>query len=160
MLTKPTNYEYNEGVFIGQRYFDKYNKEYIFPFGYGLSYTQFEYDNDLKAQMSKEGLTITFSVRNIGKIDGEAVPMVFLKFPDNIETENGYPEKLFKGFDKKKIKSNESVKFEIFVDDHALSYYNVNKKCFIRPNQGKYEIFLGFDARNYNLKSISIDANY
>ena len=160
MLTKPKNYEYNEGVFIGQRYFDKYNKEYIFPFGYGLSYTQFEYDNDLKARMSKEGLTITFSVRNIGKIDGEAVPMVFLKFPDNIETENGYPEKLFKGFDKKKIKSNESVKFEIFVDDHALSYYNVNKKCFIRPNQGKYEIFLGFDARNYNLKSISIDANY
>ena len=160
MLTKPKNYEYNEGVFIGQRYFDKYNKEYIFPFGYGLSYTQFEYDNDLKAQMSKEGLTITFSVRNIGKIDGEAVPMVFLKFPDNIETENGYPEKLFKGFDKKRIKSNESVKFEIFVDDHALSYYNVNKKCFIRPNQGKYEIFLGFDARNYNLKSISIDANY
>ena len=58
------------------------------------------------------------------------------------------------------IKINKSVKFEIFVDDHALSYYNVNKKRFVRPNKGKYEIFLGFDARNYNIKSMSISAKY
>ena len=160
LLIKPKKYEYNEGVFIGQRYFDKYNKEYIFPFGYGLSYTEFEFDSDVNAQMNKEGLTVCFSVKNIGKIAGDAVPMIFLKFPDDIETENGYPEKLFKGFDKKNIKPNESVKFEIFIDDHALSYYNVNKKCFVRPNQGRYEIFLGFDARNYNLKNTFIDAKY
>ena len=160
ILKKPKNYEYNEGVFIGQRYFDKYNKDYIFPFGFGLSYTQFKFNDDISAKMTSKGLKIFFSVKNIGKRDGEAVPMVFLKFPDNIETENGYPDKLFKGFDKKLIKINKSVKFEIFVDDHALSYYNVNKKRFVRPNKGKYEIFLGFDARNYNIKSMSISAKY
>ena len=160
ILTKPKNYEYNEGVFIGQRYFDKFNKEYIFPFGFGLSYTQFEFNDDISAKMTKKGLKIYFSVKNIGKREGDAVPMVFLKFPDDIETENGYPDKLFKGFDKKLIKPNESVKFEIFVDDHALSYYNVNQKSFVRPNKGKYEIFLGFDARNYNIKSMSINADY
>ena len=160
ILEKPKAYEYNEGVFIGQRYFDKFNKEYIFPFGFGLSYTQFEFDDDISAKMTKEGLKIFFSVKNIGKISGEAVPMVFLKFPDQIETEDGYPEKLFKGFDKKMIKPNESVKFEIFVDDHALSYYSVNQKSFVRPNKGQYGIFLGFDARNYNLKSISINAEF
>ena len=160
LLIRPKKYEYNEGVFIGQRYFDKYNIEYIFPFGYGLSYTEFEFDGEVNAQMNKEGLTVSFSVKNIGKIAGDAVPMIFLKFPDDIEIENGYPSKLFKGFDKKNIKPNESVKFEIFIDDHALSYYNVNKKCFVRPNHGRYEIFLGFDARNYNLKNTLIDANY
>ena len=160
IMTKPKNYEYNEGVFIGQRYFDKFNKEYIFPFGFGLSYTQFEFNDDISAKMTKKGLNIYFSVKNIGKREGDAVPMVFLKFPDNIETENGYPDKLFKGFDKKLIKPNESVKFKIFVDEHALSYYNVNQKCFVRPNKGKYEIFLGFDARNYNIKSMSISAKY
>ena len=46
------------------------------------------------------------------------------------------------------------------MDEHALSYYNVNKKSFFRPEQGKYEIFLGFDARNYNLMKTSVDANY
>ena len=86
--------------------------------------------------------------------------MVFLKFPEDIVTENGYPDKLFKGFDKKLIKVNKSVKFDILVDDHALSYYNVKKKRFERPNKGKYEIFLGFDARNYNIQSMSINAEY
>ena len=160
ILNRTKNYDYNEGVFIGQRYFDKFNKEYIFPFGYGLSYTKFEFNDDIKALMNKEGLNISFSIKNIGKMQGEVVPMVFLKFPDEIETENGYPDKLFKGFDKKWIRPNESVEFNIFVDDHALSYYNVNKKCFVRPNQGKYEIFLGFDAKNYNLKQTFVNANY
>ena len=160
ILHKPKNYEYNEGVFIGQRYFDKFKKEYIFPFGFGLSYTEFEFNDDINAIMNKEGLNVTFWVKNIGKMEGEVVPMVFLKFPDEIETENGYPDKLFKGFDKKWVKPNESVKFNIFVDDHALSYYNVNKKCFARPHKGKYEIFLGFDAKNYNLKKTIVNANY
>ena len=160
ILIKPKNYEYTEGVFIGQRYFDKFNKEYIFPFGFGLSYTEFEFNNDLNAKMTKEGLNISFSVKNIGEIEGESVPMVFLKFPEGVECENGYPDKLFKGFDKKRIKPNESIRFDIFVDKHALSYYNVNKKSFVRPEQGKYEVFLGFDARNYNLMKTSVDANY
>jgi hypothetical protein len=86
--------------------------------------------------------------------------MVFLKFPDEIETENGYPDKLFKGFDKKWVRPKENVEFNIFVDDHALSYYNVNKKSFVRPDKGKYEIFLGFDAKNYNLKQTFVNANY
>ena len=160
ILNRVKNYEYNEGVFIGQRYFDKYNKEYIFPFGFGLSYTKFEFNDDLKATMNKEGLNISFSVKNIGEIEGEVVPMVFLKFPDEIETENGYPDKLFKGFDKKWIKPNENVEFNILVDDHALSYYNVNKKSFVRPDKGNYEVFLGFDAKNYNLKQTVVNANY
>ena len=157
---KPKDYDYNEGVFIGQRYFDKYNKEYIFPFGYGLSYTTFEFNKNITATMNEKGLKINFSVKNTGGMEGEAVPMVFLKFPDNIDTENGYPDKLFKGFDKKWIKPDESVKFEIFVDAHALSYYNVKLKSFVRPDKGQYRIFLGFDAKNYNLESLSIDAKY
>ena len=144
IFSNPTYYDYNEGVFVGQRYFDKNNLNYTFPFGFGLSYTEFEFvNNSLNATMTKEGLNITFEVKNIGNMEGETVPMVFLKFPENIQTEEGYPDKLFKGFDKKFIKPNESVSFEIFVDDHALSYYNIfeDEGKFVRPTEGNYIVY-------------------
>ena len=163
IFSNPTYYDYNEGVFVGQRYFDKNNLNYTFPFGFGLSYTEFEFvNNSLNASMTKEGLNITFEVKNIGNMEGETVPMVFLKFPENIQTEEGYPDKLFKGFDKKFIKPNESVSFEIFVDDHALSYYNIfeDEGKFVRPTEGNYIVYVGFDAKNYNLLQIEVDADF
>ena len=161
IFSKPENIEYTEGVFVGQRYFDLKNKEYTFPFGYGLSFTTFEFENNsLSVKMTKEGLKINFSVKNTGNLEGETVPMVFLKFPENITTEEGYPEKLFKGFDKKSIKPNESVKFEILVDDHALSYYNIEQAKYVRPNEGKYIVYVGFDAREFNKLQAEVDAKY
>ena len=78
----------------------------------------------------------------------------------NIITEEGYPDKLFKGFDKKWIKPNESVKFEIFVDDHALSYYDITKENYVRPTEGKYTVYVGFDAKDYNKLQKEVDANF
>ena len=157
----PPTIEYAEGVFVGQRYFDKYNKPYTFPFGYGLSYTTFELvQNSLSASMTKEGLKINFSVKNTGTIKGETVPMVFLKFPDTIKTEEGYPDKLFKGFDKKWVNPNEEVKFEILVDPHALSYYNIDQANYVRPTEGKYTVYVGFDAKDYNRLQTEVNASF
>ena len=161
IFSDPDSIEYAEGVFVGQRYFDKYNKPYIFPFGYGLSYTTFELvQNSLSASMTKDGLKINFSVKNIGTIKGETVPMVFLKFPDTIKTEEGYPDKLFKGFDKKWVNPNEEVKFEILVDPHALSYYNIDQAQYVRPTEGKYTVYVGFDARDYNKLQTEVNASF
>ena len=157
----PPTIEYAEGVFVGQRYFDKYNKPYTFPFGYGLSYTTFELvQNSLSASMTKDGLKINFSVKNTGTIKGETVPMVFLKFPDTIKTEEGYPDKLFKGFDKKWVNPNEEVKFEILVDPHALSYYNIDQANYVRPTEGKYTVYVGFDAKDYNKLQTEVNASF
>ena len=161
IFTHPENIEYAEGVFVGQRYFDKHNKPYTFPFGYGLSYTTFEFvANSLSASMSQEGLKINFSVKNTGNMKGETVPMVFLKFPDTIRTEEGYPDKLFKGFDKKWVKPNEIVNFEILVDPHALSYYNIDQKNYVRPTDGKYTVYVGFDAKDYNKLQKEVNAGF
>ena len=157
----PPTIEYAEGVFVGQRYFDKYNKPYTFPFGYGLSYTTFELvQNSLSASMTKDGLKINFSVKNTGTIKGETVPMVFLKFPDTIKAEEGYPDKLFKGFDKKWVNPNEEVKFEILVDPHALSYYNIDQANYVRPTEGKYTVYVGFDAKDYNRLQTEVNASF
>ena len=161
IFSHPENLDYNEGVFVGQRYFEKNNKTYTFPFGYGLSYTTFEFLSDsLNVEMTKEGLKVKFSVKNSGKMEGETVPMVFLKFPDTIKSQEGYPDKLFKGFDKKWVKPNESVQFEILVDDHALSYYDIFQGKFVRPKEGKYTVFVGFDADNFDKLETEVDAGY
>ena len=161
IFSNPTEYNYTEGIFIGQRYFEKYNKNYTFPFGFGLSYTTFEFENNsISASMSNEGLKINFKIKNIGNLEGEAVPMVFLKFPDGIKAEDGYPDKLFKGFDKKLIKPNEIVQFEILVDDHALSYYDIFEKKFVRPIEGNYGVYVGFNAEDYKLLETSVSAKY
>ena len=110
--------------------------------------------------MTKEGLKINFKIKNTGNIGGETVPMVFLKFPDSIKTEDGYPDKLFKGFDKKYIKSNEIAQFEILVDDHALSYYDIFEKKFVRPIEGNYKVYVGFNVRDYNILETTVDAKY
>ena len=162
LFSNPTEYNYTEGVFVGQRYFDKNNKTYYFPFGFGLSYTKFEFvlEKGISAEMTKEGLKIKFSMKNVGDIEGETVPMVFLKFPEDIQTQEGYPDKLFKGFDKKMIKPGENVDFEILVDDHALSYFNINEHKFVRPTEGKYIVYVGFNAEEYSILSKEVDAKY
>ena len=159
ILSNTTVYDYTEGVFVGQRWFDKYtDKKLIFPFGHGLSYTTFEF-SDLTATMDVNGLKTKFTVKNTGSVDGDAVPMLFLKFPDGIFTENGYPEKLFKGFDKLFLKAGESKEVTIIVDDHALSYYHIGLKRFVRPDKGNYEVYIGSDAKNYKILNQTVSAS-
>ena len=66
--------EYREGVFVGYRYYDKKNMDVLFPFGYGLSYTTFEYSNltlDKSEMKDTDTLTVSVNVRNTGKVKGK-----------------------------------------------------------------------------------------
>jgi len=137
-------YNYTEGLFIGQRYVEKNNLPYDYPFGYGLSYTTFSYSG-LSCDRVTDGLSVSFNVKNDGQYDGKAVPMVFLKLPLN-----NYPEKVFKGFDKKLIKAGATEKFEILIDNHDLSYYDVDKGDFAIAS-GSYTVYVGGDAKTLPL---------
>ena len=132
-------YNYTEGLYVGQRWFNKNNKKPIFPFGYGLTYTNFEY-SDLKVKINKEGLNAEFNVKNIGSVSGSAVPMMFLTFPDNI---GDYPKYIFKGFEKIEIEPGKIKNVNIKADDHALSYFNVEENKYIRIKEGKIKVYIG-----------------
>ena len=129
-------YDYSEGLYVGQRWFNKKNKKAVFPFGFGLTYTTFEYSG-LKLIMSKEGLTAEFSVKNAGSVSGSAVPMMFLSFPESI---GDYPKYIFKGFEKVELKPGESKNVNIVADDHALSYFNVEANKYVRVTDGTIEV--------------------
>jgi len=153
---KMTQYDYDEGLFVGYRWFDKQGIEPTFAFGYGLSYTTFEYSN-LEAEMEEDGLHVTLTVTNTGDVAGAAVPMIFLSFPDVVKD---YPSRLFKGFDKVMLEAGESKEVNILVDNHDLSYFDIDAMEFVQPEEGEYTVFAGSNARDLPLKTTVPAANY
>lgn len=78
--------EYREGVFVGYRYYDKKNMDVLFPFGYGLSYTTFEYSNltlDKSEMKDTDTLTVSVNVRNTGKVKGKEVVQLYVAKPES-----------------------------------------------------------------------------
>ena len=132
-------YDYTEGLYVGQRWFNKNKIKPTFPFGFGLTYTKFLYKN-YTVSMNKEGLTAEFYVKNTGTLPGSAVPMLFLTFPESIKD---YPEYIFKGFEKVELKPGEEKKVEIKADAHALSYFDVPLNNYIRVTNGMIKTYIG-----------------
>ena len=148
---------YSEGLYIGQRWFNKQNKNPTFPFGFGLSYTTFEY-SDLSVSINKDGLTAEFKIKNSGSVVGKAVPMMFLTFPNNI---GDYPEYIFKGFEKVEIQPGKTETVKIIADDHALSYFNENENKYTRVKEGIIKVFIGENGDpNQSKLSKEINASY
>ena len=150
-------YNYTEGLYVGQRWFNKQKKKPTFPFGYGLTYTTFEYNN-FKVSMNEKGLIAEFSVKNVGSISGSAVPMMFLTFPDSI---GDYPKYIFKGFEKIELKPGEIKNVKITADDHALSYFNVGKNQYVRVKEGIIKVYIGENGDPEQAKLLAeIDSNF
>ena len=150
-------YNYTEGLYVGQRWFNKHNKKPLFPFGFGLTYTTFEYNN-FKVSMNKEGLSAEFTVKNAGSVSGSAVPMMFLTFPDSI---GEYPKYIFKGFEKVELKAGEIKNVTILADDHALSYFSVPKNNYTRVDNGKIKVYIGENGDPEQCKLMAeIDSKY
>ena len=143
--------KYEEGLFIGQYWFDKKNEIPTYYFGYGLSYTQFEF-SDLLCNYDKnlKKLTAKFKVKNIGNYDGSVVAFLYLTFP--LEDEK-YPLRVLKGFDKYLLKINEIKECSIDVEEHDLSYYDINSKDYILPQKGNYKVFVG---QSSNIKDLTL----
>jgi beta-glucosidase len=141
-------YNYTEGLYIGQRWFNKHDIKPIFPFGFGLSYSTFEYSN-LEVSINKDGLFATFNIKNNSTRTGQAVPMMFLTFPSDI---GDYPKHIFKGFEKIEILPNETKEVTIFADDHALSYFNEND--YVRINRGIIKVAI---AENGDPKQVLLN---
>lgn len=141
--------EYKEGIYIGYRYYDKAKKDVLFPFGYGLSYTDFEYSNlridkneiDIKSDTK---INIKFNIKNIGNIAGGEVAQVYVS--QNSPT-IFKAEKELKGFEKVYLEPNEEKEINIILDKRAFEYYNIEKKDWA-VESGEYDILVGKSSRD------------
>lgn len=134
--------EYREGLFVGYRYFQSANVPVLFPFGFGLSYTSFEY-SDLTVT-DKEA---TFTLKNTGSMDGAEVAQLYVSKPDG---EVFRPARELKGFAKVFLKAGESKKVTIPLDDKAFRYFNVDTNKF-EVEGGEYQILIGASCADIKL---------
>jgi len=134
--------EYRESLYVGYRYFETANVPVLFPFGFGLSYTTFEY-SDLTVS-DKEA---TFTIKNTGKMDGAEVAQLYVSKTDG---DVFRPAKELKGFQKVFLKAGESKKVTIQLDDKAFRYFNVNTNKF-EVEGGEWSILIGASAADIKL---------
>jgi beta-glucosidase len=137
--------------------FEKFKSNYLdapnaplFPFGYGLSYTEFEY-SDIKASnqtLTADGkITISATVSNTGNFDGEEIVQLYTH---DLVRSITPPVKELKGFQKISLKKGEfkTVNFELSIED--LKFYNASLEFVAEP--GKFEVFIGKNSADDNLK--------
>jgi len=141
---------YREGVFVGYRYYDKKNMEVLFPFGYGLSYTTFEYSN-LRLSASEitdqEVLTATVTVKNTGERAGKTVVQLYVG--DTVSTVLR-PVRELKGFEKVELQPGESKEVVFTLDKRAFAYWNTQLGDW-HVETGEFTVEVGQSSRDIEL---------
>ena len=138
--------EYREGIFMGYRGYEKTGVKPLFPFGFGLSYTSFEYSNlDIKAE-GKE-FVVSFDLKNTGKMAGAEVAQVYV---GDDECSLVRPAKELKGFDKVYLKAGETKRVSVRLDDEAFRFFDpIERKFKVEP--GVFSVYVGASSADIRL---------
>ncbi len=145
---KPKEVVYEEGIYVGYRYYDKYRVKTAYEFGYGLSYTNFTYGKlQLSASEFNDQITASLDITNSGKVAGKEVVELYIKAPAK---QLDKPVRELRAFAKTKLLQpgeKQSLTFDIYPED--LASYNTNKEAWI-AEAGKYSVEVG--ASSVNIK--------
>jgi beta-glucosidase len=142
--------DYREGIFVGYRHFDRENIDPLFPFGFGLSYTAFEY-SDIKVDKpvidQNDTLTVSLRVKNTGRMDGDEIVQLYLHDPvASVERE----VKSLKGFERVSLKAGESREVRFKIDKNDLSFYDTPLKRWV-AEPGQFDVLIGSSSRDIRL---------
>lgn len=142
--------EYREGPFIGYRYYDTAKKAVRYPFGHGLSYTQFEY-SDLKCSarqlMENEKMIVSCKVKNVGSRAGKEVVQLYVSCRNSVIIR---PDQELKEFAKVALEPGETKEISFTLSAQDLAYYNTEKACW-HIESGDYEIRISASSRDIRL---------
>ena len=143
--------EYREGIFIGYRYYDKKEIEPLFPFGFGLSYTKFEYSDlkiDKKQAKDTDTITVSVKVKNVGNMAGKEIVQLYVR---DVESSVVRPEKELKGFKKVELNPGEEKTVTFVLDKRSFAYYSTDIKDWY-VESGDFEILIGKSSKEIVLK--------
>ncbi len=138
---------YNDGIFVGYRYYDSANVDVLFPYGYGLSYAKFSYSN---LKITKEGETdfiVSYDITNESEFDAKEVSQIYVK---DVISSVIRPEKELKGFSKDLIKAGQTKTVKVKLDKNAFAFYSIPADDWHVEN-GWFEIMVGSSSRDIKL---------
>jgi beta-glucosidase len=143
---KPDQVIYQEGIYVGYRYYDSFNVKPLYEFGYGLSYTDFSvFDLKLSAKTLTNSLIITTTVKNTGKVAGKEVVQLYISAPTGSIDK---PVQELKAFDKTRLlQPGESQHFTFHITVADLASYHTDKSQWI-SDAGRYVVMLGVSSRD------------
>jgi beta-glucosidase len=141
---------YHEGAAVGYKWFDLKGLKPLFPFGHGLSYTQFSYSG-LAADQKDGKLRLSFKVTNTGAVKGKDVPQLYVA-PQGARWEA--PKRLA-GWDKVELAPGESKDVSVTVDPRLLAMFDSRSKTW-RIAKGGYKVLLAHDAADAKAASITV----
>jgi beta-glucosidase len=136
---------YDEGLKVGYKWYDAEKKAVLFPFGYGLSYTTYEYSG-LKVNPGAK-VTVRFTVKNTGKRDGAEIAQVYATLPDAAQE----PPKRLVGWAKVKLKAGESREVGVEIDPQYLQVFDEQANGWKRV-AGQYTFAVGGSSQDLGLK--------
>ena len=146
---KDLQMNYEEKLLVGYRWYDKKDIKTLFPFGHGLSYTQFEY-TDLEVEIQANNkVSCTFLIQNTGLIAGAETAQCYIGYKTDDHSE---PKKTLQGFSKITLNQGDKSKVEINLNSRNFSSWNEAKQNW-EVRSGSYEIFIGSSAENIILQS-------
>ena len=140
---------YKEGIFVGYRYYDSNRKDVLFPFGYGLSYADFTYDDLKIRKISETDYEISYNITNNSDFAAKEISQVYVKDVFSMVLR---PEKELKGFSKDEIGPHETKRVSVVLDARSFAYYNVSLKRWHVEN-GAFEILVGSSSRDIRLSA-------
>jgi beta-glucosidase len=151
MRGKPAKVVYEDGIYVGYRYYNTVAKPVSYEFGYGMSYTNFTYSNiKLSATKFKDKVKVTVDIKNTGKVDGMEVVQLYLSAPSKLMDK---PESELKGFDKTKLlKAGESETLTFAITSRELASFDSQSTSWV-AEAGKYEIKIGASVKDIKLKT-------
>lgn len=143
---------YSEGVFVGYRYYDAKEMEVAFPFGHGLSYTTFRYDNlkvDTTELTDQDTVTVSVDVTNTGDRPGKETVQLYVS---DLTGAVRRPLKELKGFEKTALDPGETKTVTMTLDKRSFAWYNTDINDWYAAS-GDYEILIGASSRDIRLKT-------
>jgi len=151
---------YGEGIFMGYRYYDTKDVPTLFPFGYGMSYTTFDYKNPLVSSQTfrdVDGLTVSVDVTNTGKMAGKEVAQVYVQ---DHKSRLVRPPKELKGFAKVELQPGETKTVTVSLDFRAFAYYHPAYRQWITED-GEFDILIGASSADIRCtKTVTLHSTF
>jgi beta-glucosidase len=143
---------FSEGIYVGYRWFDKQNIQPLFPFGFGLTYTSFQYSDLKVARAADGGLDVRFSIANTGRVASDEVPQVYLGPPAQQPQGVQFAVRSLVAFDRIHVNPGQSMVLRLHVPRRCLQYWSASANRWI-TGAGARTLYVGPSSRNLPLET-------